>query len=204
MKSLLLIALFFWGAAYTKCSTVPQPIRDDYASGMFEAFITQSYGKSTIAFYQFDVAREKAKKAGENPVRLIAIERLFAWYRTYASSLHLYHMYPTGNDRIIGEYHPAWVLSPLAAHKYESEWGKTPEQARIMREFMCGVGEVISGVFCASVSSGVLAGFGASTVAFDGVSRMYSALNSLWAIHQMELQALKEWENAALKPAVNQ
>ena len=198
---LLIFSLLFMGA-YGKCSSVPQLIRDDYASGMFEAFITQSYGKSTVAFYQFDSAREKAKKAGENPLKLIAIERLFGWYRTYASSLGLYHKSPTGTDRIHGEYRPARSLTPLAA--YQSEWGNSPEQARLMRDFMFGVGELVAGVLCASVSGGALGVFGGGTVAFDGASRIFNSLNSLWSQHQAELAALKEWENTALKPALNQ
>lgn len=93
-KAFVLLAILFLGSGYAACSTVAENIRADYASGMFEAFITQSYGKSTIAFYQFDVAREKAKKAGENPLKIIAIERLFAWYRMYATSLNLYNKRP--------------------------------------------------------------------------------------------------------------
>jgi hypothetical protein len=204
MNRLLCFLLFFvlFAGAYAKCSSVSDTLRDEYASGMFEAFITQSYGKSTIAFYQFDVACEKAKKAGENPIKLIAIEKLFAWYRTYASSLRLYHKYPTGKDRINGEYRPASIFNTHLT--YESEWGNSPEQARIMRDFMFGVGEVIAGVFCATVSGGVLGVFGGGTVAFDGTTRMNNSLNSIWALHQTELIALKEWENTALKPAVNQ
>ena len=168
---------------------------------MFEAFVTQSYGKSTVAFYQFDVAREKAKKAGENPLKIIAIERLFYWYRTYASSLNLYNKRPTGDDRIRGEYRPLSINQPLAL-MYESEWGNNPEQARLVREFMWGVGEVVAGVFCITVGNVVFGtiGFGAGV---DGVNRMFSSLNSLWTNHQTELQALKEWERTALKPAVN-
>lgn len=198
----LFVSLLFCNGSYAKCSTVPSSIKDDYASGMFEAFVTQSYGKSTVAFYQFDVAREKAKKAGENILNLIAIERLFIWYRTYATSLGLYIKNPTGNDRIYGEYRPCSLraFSPLA--RYQSEWGKSPEQARLVRDFMLGVGEVIAGVFCASVSGGVFGIFGGGTVAFDGATRIFSSLNALWALHQTELQALKEWEDTALKPAI--
>lgn len=205
MKRTILFISFFmflWSGVNAKCSTVPQSIREDYASGMFEAFITQSYGKSTIAFYQFDTAREAAKKAGENPLRLMAIERLFAWYRMYGTSLHLYNKVPTGNDRIIGEYKPCNALFPLAV-KYESEWGNSPEQARLIREFILGIGEIIAGIFCATVSSGTIAGI-AYGVATDGVLRIYSSLNSVWALHQTELIALQEWENTALKPAMNQ
>lgn len=202
-KWIVFLFFIFLTSGYSAYSTVSESIRTEYASGMFEAFVTQSYGKSTIAFYQFDVAREKAKKSGENPLKIIAIESLFAWYRTYASSLKLYHQFPTGNDRIHGEYRPFITNSFLAMRTYESEWGKTPEQARLMREFMLGVGEVISGVFFITVSSGAFGGIGV-TAAFDGSRRIYSSLNSLWALHQTELLALQNWEQTKLKSAVNQ
>lgn len=198
-RIIVFLTILFSGiGAYAKCSAVPQTAKDEYASGMFEAFLTQAQGKSTIAFWQFDTAREKAKKAGENILNLIAIERLFAWYRMYGNSMKLFYKTPTGNDRIHGEYRSSLkALSSLAT--YESEWGNTPEQARIIREFMCGVGEVISGVFCASVSGGGI-GFFAGVLAFDGISRIYSSLNSLWTLHQTELAALQEWERNSLKP----
>lgn len=85
---------------------------------------------------------------------------------------------------------------------YGSEWGNNPEQARLVREFMWGVGEVVAGVFCVAVGNVIFGtiGFG---VGVDGTSRMFSSLNSLWTNHQIELQALKEWERTALKPAIN-
>lgn len=98
----VLLTILFLESALA-LSPVPEPLRSEYAGGMFEAFVTQSYGKSTLAFYQFDVARDKAKKVGESPLKIIAIETLFYWYRMYASSLNLYNKRPTGNDRIRGE-----------------------------------------------------------------------------------------------------
>ncbi len=68
---------------------------------------------------------------------------------------------------------------------------------------MFGVGEIISGVFCITVSGGFLGAIG-FVAATDGTSRIYSSLNSLWASHQAELYALQEWEKTALKPAVSQ
>ena len=131
----------------------------------------------------------------------MAIEGLFAWYRMYASSLHLYHKRPIGNDRINGEYRPAYANISLARIPYESEWGNSPEQARLMREFMLGVGEVISGVFFISVGSVIFGSVGFSA-ALDGTRRIFLSLNSLWALHQTELHALQNWEETALKPAV--
>jgi hypothetical protein len=98
----LFMILFFGIELYAKCSVVPESIKNKYASDMFGAFITQSQGKSTAAFLQFDLTREQAKKAGENILNLIAIERLFVWYRMYGTSLRLFHQNPTGNDWIRG------------------------------------------------------------------------------------------------------
>jgi hypothetical protein len=200
-KIFALLTLLFLSSGNAACSTVPEPLRSEYASGMFEAFLTQSYGKSTIAFYQFDVAREKAKKAGENPLKIIAMEQLFTWYRMYASSLNLYNKRPTGNDQIRGEYRPYSAHQSLG-FLYESEWGNNPEQARLVREFMLGVGEIITGIFCVGIG-GVSFSAGGLTLLFDGGSRIFTSLNSLWANHQTELQALKTWEQTALKPAVS-
>jgi len=129
---------------------------------------------------------------------LIAIEQLFIWYRTYGSSLNLFSKPPTRTDRIHGEYRP--TLSN--GFKYESEWGETPEQAAHIREFMLGVGETISGVFCAVVSptTGLVIGIGVAT---DGVFRMFSALNNVWTDHQAML-SLKKWEQSSLKAAVSE
>jgi hypothetical protein len=67
---------------------------------------------------------------------------------------------------------------------------------------MFGVGEVISGIFCATVSSG----WGlpiAGGLIYNGISRMYSSLNNIWAGHQAMI-SLKEWEQGPLKAAQQQ
>ena len=189
-------------ALQAKCSDVSQQLRDTYSARMYEGFILQSQGKSTLAFYYFDSARDEAKKAGESPLKLAAIEQLFGWYRMYGSALNLFYKKPVGTDRIHGEY-KARYSHPMGVDKYEgyeSEWGKTPEQAARMRDFMLGVGEVISGVFCATVGTP----FG-GTLSFclwtDGFSRMYNSLNYLWAGHEAKLY-LKNCEQTTAK-AVN-
>jgi len=67
---------------------------------------------------------------------------------------------------------------------------------------MLGVGEIVAGVFCITVGNVVFGTirFGAS---IDGANRIFSSLNSLWTNHQIALNALKEWQQTALKPAVN-
>jgi hypothetical protein len=184
-----------------KCSEVPRAIKNTYASNMHYAFVLQSLGKSTAAYAQFQSAYEEAKKAGESIKRLAVVEQLFIWYRTYGSSLNLFSEKPTGNDRIVGEYKPKLKAFNSPA-PFKSEWGKTPEQAAQMREFMLGVAEVIAGVFCATVGTG----FGipvAYVTLGDGAFRMFSALNNIWAGHQALLD-LKYWEQTSLKVAENE
>ncbi|HSX10576.1 MAG TPA: hypothetical protein VLF94_02530 [Chlamydiales bacterium] len=181
-----------------RCSEVPAAIKNAYASNMHHAFVLQSLGKSTAAYAQFQSAYEEAKKAGESIKRLIAVEQLFIWYRMYGSSLNLFSEKPTGNDRIVGEYRPKLKSSNTHA-PFKSEWGKTPEQAAQMREFMLGVAEIISGIFCAVIGTG----FGipvAYVTLGDGAFRMFSALNNIWAGHQAIL-ALRNWEQTSLKAA---
>jgi hypothetical protein len=185
----------------TKCSEVPAPIKNTYASNMHHAFMLQSLGQSTLANTQFRSAYDEAKKAGESIARLIAVEQLFVWYRMYGSSLNLFTKKPTGNERIIGEYKPA--LSSLNSHPpFESEWGKTPEQAGQVREFMLGVAEVISGIFCATIGTGL--GIPVAYVALgDGFFRMFSSLNNIWVGHQAMI-ALKNLEQTILKTLENE
>ena len=170
---------------HAKSVDIPRETRDVYASSMYNAFVLQSQGKSTLAFYQFDTAREQAKKAGENPLKLAAIEQLFGWYRKYGSALNLFYTLPTGTDRIIGEYKP-YSCHSMKFHSspsYQSEWGKTPDQAAKMRDFMVGVAETISGVFLAAVHPGAGTAI-AVGLWMDGFGRMYTSLNYLWAGHE--------------------
>jgi|SRR5579872_262199 len=184
-----------------KCSEVPPAIKNAYASNIHHAFVLQSLGKSTGAYAQFRSAYYEAQKAGESIIRLTTIEQLFLWYRMYGSSLNLFLNKPTGNERIIGEYKP--TSRSLNSHSsFQSEWGKTPEQAAQVREFMLGVAEVISGIFCVTVTTG----WGvpvASVILGDGTFRMFSALNNIWADGQA-MMALKNWEQTALKDAANE
>jgi len=196
-----LITLLFGIELCAKCSSVPEPIRNKYASDMFTAFVTQSQGKSTVAFFQFDVAREQAKKAGENILNLIAIEKLFVWYRIYGTSLRLFYKNPTGTDYINGEY-KSYSQKLSVSRNCQLEWSNNPEQSRLIREFMFGVGEVISGVFCAAVTGPTPFGYFSGGVALDGGCRIFTSLNSLWAQHQAALIALKEWEQTSLKPTL--
>lgn len=185
-----------------KCSEVSSHTKNSYASNMHHAFWLQAHGKSTLAFFQFQSAYEEAKKAGENLLRIVAVEQLFIWYRMYGSSLKLFFTNPTGNERIQGEYKSGILQDYNRQPPFRSEWGKTPEQAAQVRDFMFGVAEVISGIFCATVSTGWGVPI-AGGIIYNGCSRMYTALNNIWAGHQAMI-ALKEWEEGPLKTVQQQ
>ena len=75
----LLIALFFCVA--NLCYAIPNGVKKEYATKMHHAFVLQSLGKSTTAFYTFDDGYKQALQAGENPAKLKAIYNHFQWYR---------------------------------------------------------------------------------------------------------------------------
>jgi hypothetical protein len=154
----------------------------------------QSQGKSTQAICQFQSAYETAKKEGESLSRLKLIEDLFFWYRTYGSHFCLFSKNPQGHDQIIGEYRPKLAKKI----SYQSEWGKDPDQAATIREFMLGVAETLSGIFCVSVGAGLTAG-GGLVLLYDGPRRIFLSLNRLWTEHEKGMIALKEWEHKVEK-----
>jgi len=194
-----LFFLFNFITLQAKSTDISQTLRNTYSSNLYSAFFLQSQGKSNVAFIQFDSAREEAKKAGENPLKIAAIEQLFYWYRKYGSALNLFAKNPTGHDRIIDEYRPRSYnsLGTNPYDGYKSEWGKTPEQAALVRTFMVGVGELISGVFIATVNPGWGYAIG-GVLWYDGVSRIYDSLNNLWANHEAMI-CLKNWEQTTAK-----
>src|SRR3990167_2342071 len=192
--------LFISISLQAKTIEIPQQIRNTYSSNMYNAFILQSQGRSNSAFIQFNSAREEAKKAGESPLKIIATEQLFYWYRKYGSALGLFYKNPVGRERIVDEYRPPHYHSGNVNtyEDYKSEWGKTPEHAVKVREFMLGVGEFISGIFIATVYPGSIATGIAITLWADGFNHMFSSLNHLWAEHEALIQ-LKNCEQTTAK-----
>jgi len=202
----MIICLFLmaWSSCFAATTDIPEATRRSYAIKFHEAFIFQSAGLSTQAFFHFKDAYQEALKAGESPQKVAAIEELFRWYRGYGSSLHLFGREPTGNDRIVEPprfYKSHGLQSPLAAiPSYNSEWGKTPEQAGQVREFMFGVGQVISGVFCITVGGPVVSRVG-WTLCVTGIGTMYRSMNQSWVDHQSALIELQTWEANVKKAA---
>ncbi len=189
-----LLVLIHFSSLFAGCSQVPVEIRKEYANHFYQAFLLQSRGQSTNAFCQFQSAYETAKQAGENNQRLSIIKQLFEWYRMYGSSLRLFYTNPSGQDRIIGEYRKPFYKSP----GYYSEFGNSPEQSAIIREFMLGVAETISGVFCVVAGSGVVSPAGIG-LTIDGSRRILLTLNNLWTEHQKALVDLRKWEENTQK-----
>ena len=87
---------------------------------------------------------------------------------------------------------------------YKSEWEKNPDQAKNVREFMFGVGEVLSGVFCVSILPYATPVWAVSAaVITDGGRRMFLSLNAEWAEHEKKIIELKKIEQNALDASNN-
>jgi hypothetical protein len=177
----------------------PESVRRVYALKMHEAFIQQSVGLATQAFFTFKDGYQEALQSGESIHKVQTIEKLFYWYRHYGSSLGLMARPSQVTDEYRGGYscveQNARVFQ-CTSHQipdYYSEWGKDPEQAKMIRDFMFGVGEVISGVLCISIGTIGVKAVGGQLV-YDGCSRMWSAGNSAWAYHQEAILELQKWE----------
>jgi hypothetical protein len=202
MYKLFLLCLFcIVGAASLSagCSQVPEAIRKSYSTKFYQAFIAQSQGKSTSAFCKFEIAYKEAKQGGENVLKLMALEQLFGWYRMYGSASGLFAKQPEGYDQILGEYRRPIPRS--LSSQYYSEWGNTPEQAALIREFMMGVAETISGIFCVTVGAGITGPIGAG-LCVDGTRRIILTLSNVWATHERAMIDLRKWE-ATVQKSVN-
>ena len=183
---------------YAKTQDVPEAIRLNYASKFHEAFVLQSYGLSTKAFFTFKDAYQSALQAGEVPQKVYAMESLFRWYRTHGSPMRLFAKEPTGSDVIVPdprERKGRLNLPLYHASAYESEYGRTPEQAGHVREFMFGVANTISGVFYVTVAGiGGVSGAIAIGALSAGIYLMFNSLNSAYVDYErakLDLQGVE-------------
>ena len=105
--------------------------------------------------------------------------------------MKLFLIEPTGKEVIYpnGTRFPRMFIGP---HGYESEYGRTPEEAAKIREFLCGVGSTISGVFCIVVGglATPVGGIGI-TLAFTGFYMMFTSLNNAYADYERSKLDLK-------------
>ena len=181
---------------------IPEALRKEYGSKMHTAFIQQSVGKATQAFYTFQKAYRGAQEAGESLKKLNAINGLFIWYRRYGSSVGLI----SGPSNISNEYRTSMhIRSPFS---YNSEFGNDPEQAARIRDFLFGVGETISGILCVRIAPPPVNVTLGLPLLSDGIFRMWNSLNYAWAHYEMSLQEppivdFKKWEKTAVE-AVSQ
>ena len=102
MRNVVLILALF--VARFCFATASFEVKYNYANQFHQAFITQSLGQSTKAFYTFQNAFMEAQRVGENPAKLQAILEHFMWYRFYGQGSNLFAIQPEGSDRITGTY----------------------------------------------------------------------------------------------------
>ncbi len=152
---------------------------------MNTAFELQCMGKTTLAFYAFKDAYQLALKNGESPAKLAALEKLFGWYRTYGYSCGLLKE----PSKITTEY-----------RKTEGPAGSRfdPRQEKIMRDFLCGVGCVISGVFCIYINPPITGKFGTGLV-LTGFKYMYDSISAMVHDHQEKKLRIAEMNSLESK-----
>ena len=144
-----------------------------------------------------------AQKAGESTQKLRLLNELFVWYRKYGYSLGVMST-PSGcsdeyqsedQPRRVSAFHLPSLFVPLARiPDYHSEFGNTPEQAAQVREFLFAIGETVSGIFCITLSGGIIYGTG-FTLVIDGAKRMFFILSNMWTQHERSLLELKKMGN---------
>jgi len=198
-KAIFIFFVFGMSYGFANTRNIPESVRRGYAEKFHEAFVTQCNGQSSKAFWTFKEAYKNALDAGEDLAKVQLIGSIFTWYRTHGSPMKLFTIEPTG-DQII---YPNGTRSSksLSLFGYQSEYGRTPEQAAKIREFMLGVGSTISGLFCVVVGgiTTPIGGIGV-TLASTGFYLMFSALNNAYCDYERSKLELKTLE-AQLKSA---
>jgi len=222
MRKLLLFLLFtcFLNSSYAVTS---ESKRREYALKFHEAFVLQSIGLSTQAFNRFLDAFNLGMKEGESSRKLQVIADLFYWYRQHGACMKLFGRQPYSREKILGEYcncgeshdsntsafrtnrrvsvlaasHHGMVLAEIP--DYRSEYGTTPEQAALVRDFIFGAGEIIAGVLAISIGRSAAAVVLGAPMIYSGVKTMWSSGNMLWAKHESALLELKQVTDRAEK-----
>ena len=155
-------------------------------------------GATRRAYYCFKTAQQLAQKAGESSRNIQLMSDLFVWYRTYGYTMGVMSK-ESGCVEECRSFHkmaiplfPKILLAQIP--DYYSEWGNTPEQAANIREFMLGIGETISGIFCITVSGGLGAAVGV-TLLIDGPRRMFVSMNDAWCDHERSCIEFRQWQD---------
>jgi len=103
---------------------------------------------------------------GESPSTLAPLEELFVWYRKYGYSCGV----TEESANCIGEYR--------SSNGYVRLSNLDPHQKRVMRDFLCGVGFIISGVFCITVNAPLGSRFGVPMISTGG-KYLYDSITSM-------------------------
>jgi hypothetical protein len=207
----MLISFFRFLICFCLCScayATPDATKQAYGIKMYQAFQMQSIGLTTEAYLCFKKAVESAREAKEDPRKLVIIEELFRWYRKYGWSVGIMAKpsgctdecrCSNGNLYFIPDESQLLLFAdrvPGGDFNYQSEWGKTPEQAAIIQKFMFGAGLFISGVLCVSISPPLLGPYG-SKMLFTGGVQMGLSLIDLNREYQTRVRELKTIQTKA-------
>lgn len=190
-KSILVFFLSGISCVFAGARDIPESVRRGYAEKFHEAFVTQCNGQSTRAFWTFKEAYQRALEAGEEFSKVQLLNSLFIWYREHGSPMRLFLIEPTGRD-IIYPNGTRFSRMSINSYDYQSEYGRTPEQAARIREFMCGIGSTISGIFFIVVGglTTPVGGIGV-TLAATGFGLMFTSLNNAYCDYERSKLDLK-------------
>ncbi|HAB98407.1 MAG TPA: hypothetical protein DCE71_01125 [Parachlamydiales bacterium] len=159
-----------------------EEVRKKYAEQICAAFQLQSLGRSTMAFYAFRDAYQYALQNGETPEKLIPFEALFRWYRKFGYSSGV-AAFPSG---CVDEYRSE------SSYLRGTQLGRLdPNQEKMVRDFLYGVGEVVSGTLCIAINPPLLGRAGFPLV-IGGCKMMYNSVSCMIKDRQERDQRLKE------------
>lgn len=206
MAKIILVLIFMINTGFSSELDRSHLARTNYAQRMYNSFLIQSIGETRTAYYCFKSAFQDAQKAGVNPKKLALMNDLFIWYRKFGWSCG----FMTRPAHCTGECTAAYPVATLNQIEeentiqpqvnYLSEWAKSPQGGKHIRNFMLGVAELGAVVFGLSLQTPfgfALAGFAGQ----DSFSRCFNSLNEGYAdyqeFYQERIRELKIFEKKA-------
>ena len=172
----LFFSLFYIGIEAFESS------RKQSAEQLLRAFNLQcnahSYTDSYSACVVFNCAKAQLLEMGESQDKINAIQSLWTWYRTYGYNCGL-TLEPV---RCPGEYISDKKYVPKTTHGNNFD----PKQQQMLRDFLFGVGSIISGVFCIAINPPIGGNFG-GTLITTGAVYIWNSINSMVTDSQQQL-----------------
>lgn len=157
---------------------------------LYSAFQEQqnarSYWDVCCACQTFNIARDALLAMGEPHEKITAIQNLWTWYRTYGYSCGLI----AAPVKCPGEF--------LRSNSFLTT-DLTPRQKQQMRNFLLGVGGIISGVFCIAVNPTTTWTIGVPSIA-SGAGLIWNAVDNMlfdYDEKQARRRELKQLEQQA-------